>query len=145
MTEIEKPSTAFVLSLIGGIFIFLGGGAIAMLGSWMGNYGYGMMGGYRGWGGMMGYGIPGYGMMGWLGFGLFGIFGIIFGTIVIISAVMLNGKPQEHSTWGTLIIIFSLLSIFGGAMGGLGVGLVLGLVGGILAVTWKPKQTQTRT
>ena len=94
---------------------------------------------------MMGYGVPGYGMMGWLGFGLFGILGIVFGAIVIISAVMLNSRPQEHSTWGMLIIVFSALSIFGGAMGGLGVGLVLGIVGGILAVTWKTKQTQTTT
>ena len=142
MTITEKPTAAYLLSLIGGVFIILGGGMVSMMGAfWFG----GMMGGYRGWGGMMGYGGPGYGMMGWLGFGLFGILGIVFGVIVIISAVMLNSKPQEHSTWGMLIVVFSALSIFGGPMGGLGVGLVLGLVGGILAVTWKPKQTQTTT
>jgi len=136
MTITEKPTAAYLLSLIGGVFIILGGGMVSMMGAfWFG----GMMGGYRGWGGMMGYGVPGYGMMGWLGFGLFGILGIVFGVIIIISALMLNSKPQEHSTWGMLIIVFSALSIFGGAMGGLGVGLVLGLVGGILALTWKPK------
>ena len=136
MTITEKPTAAYLLSLIGGVFIILGGGMVSMMGAfWFG----GMMGGYRGWGGMMGYGGPGYGMMGWLGFGLFGILGIVFGVIIIISALMLNSKPQEHSTWGMLIIVFSALSIFGGAMGGLGVGLVLGLVGGILALTWKPK------
>jgi len=145
MTEVEKPGTAFVLSLIGGIFILIGGGAITMLGSWMGNYGYGMMGGYGGyggyggWGGMMG---PGFGMMGGLGygFGFLGILGLIFGIIVIISALMLNNKPEQHSTWGTLIIVFSVLSIFGSAMGGFGIGLILGLIGGILGVTWKPPQ-----
>jgi hypothetical protein len=141
MTEVEKPGTAFVLSLIGGIFILLGGGAMTMLGSWMGNYGYGMMGGYRGWGGMMG---PGFGMMEGLGygFGFLGVLGLIFGAIVIISAFMLNNKPEQHSTWGTLIIVFSVLSVFGSAMGGFGIGLVLGLIGGVLAITWKPTQAK---
>ncbi len=144
MTEAEKPGTAFILSLIGGIFILLGGGAITMLGSWMGNYGYGMMGGYGGyggWGGMMG---PGFGMMGGLGygFGFLGVLGLIFGVIVIISALMLNNKPDQHSTWGILIIVFSVLSIFGSAMGGFGIGLILGLIGGILAVTWKPTEAK---
>jgi hypothetical protein len=144
MTEMEKPSTAFILSLIGGVFILLGGGTTSMVSNY-GNYGYGygMMGGYAGyggyggWGGMMG---PGFGMMGGLGygFGFFGVLGLIFGIIVIISAVMLNSKPSEHATWGTLIVIFSALSIFGSAMGGFGIGLILGLIGGILAITWKP-------
>jgi hypothetical protein len=57
---------------------------------------------------------------------------------------MLNSKPQEHTTWGMLIAIFSALSIFG-AMGGFGIGLILGLIGGVLAVIWKPAtQTQLR-
>jgi len=152
MTAVEKPSIAFILSLIGGIFILLGGGAMAMMGSWRssyysnyGNYGYGMMGGYGygGWGGMM---SPGFGMMGGLGygFGLVGVLGLIFGAIVTISALMLNSKPQQHSTWGTLIIIFSVLSIFGSMMAGFGIGLILGLIGGILAITWKPQSSQPK-
>lgn len=129
MTAQEKPMAAFILSLIGGIFILLGGGTMSMVG--------GMMGGFSGYGGMMG---RGFGMMGGLGygFGVLGIVGAVFGIIVIISALMLNSKPEQHSTWGTLIVIFSVLSIFGSAMGGFGVGLVLGLIGGILAITWKP-------
>ncbi len=151
MADSERPTIAFILSLIAGIFILLGGGVMSLFGSWMGNYGYGcgmmggycgydgMIGGYNGWGGMMG---PGFGMMGGRGFGLFGVLGLIFGTIVIISAVMLNSKPQEHTTWGILIIIFSVLSVFGSAMGGFGIGLVLGLIGGALAIAWKPLETQ---
>ncbi len=151
MTNSERPTVAFILSLIAGIFILLGGGAMTMISSWMGNFGNGMMGGYGGyggmmggsggWGGMMG---PGFGMMGGLGygFGLFGLLGLIFGAIVLISAFMVNSKPEQHSTWGMLIIIFSVLSIFGSAMGGFGIGLILGLIGGILAMTWKPPATQ---
>jgi hypothetical protein len=139
MTDTEKPTAAFLLSLVGGIFILLGGGVMSMFGP----FGFGnMMGGYRG---MMGgyYSGYGYGMMGGFGFGMFGILGLIFGIIVIISAFMLNSKPQEHSTWGILIVMFSVLSIFGGTMGGFGVGLILGLIGGILGITWKPPQAKT--
>jgi hypothetical protein len=116
MTEKERPTAAFVLSVISGVFTILGGGMTSMFSYWLwggyhGGYGgwrYGMMGpGF----GMMGY--PGYGMMGWAGFGFFGILGIVFGAIVIISAVMLNSRPREHTTWGTLIVIFSAISIFG--------------------------------
>ncbi len=133
MTETEKPTAAFLLSLVGGIFILLGGGAMSMFGGFSG-YGFG---GY-GFRGMMGSQYPYYGMMGGFGFGLFGILGLIFGAIVIIGAFMLNSKPQEHATWGTVIVIFSVLSVFGSMMGGFGVGLVLGLIGGILGITWKP-------
>lgn len=142
MVEKEKPTAAFVLSLIGGVFTLIGGGVRSLFGfgDWGMMGGYGGYGGYRGYGGMMG-GYPGYGygMMGRLGFGTFGILGLIFGAIVIVSALMLNRKPEQHSTWGILIVLFSVLSIFGGAMGGFGAGLILGLIGGILAITWKTK------
>lgn len=143
MTDEERPTTAFVLSLVGGVFILLGGGMMSMFGS----FGFGGMMGLGGMGGMMGPGMmgyPGYGMMGWAGFGFFGILGLVFGAIIIISAIMLNSKPHEHTTWGILIVLFSVLSIFGGAMGGFGVGLILGLIGGVLAITWKPIETQIK-
>ncbi len=134
----EKPTAAFILSLVAGVFILLGGGALSMMASYIGQYGnqygYGMMGRNWGWGGMMG---TGFGMWGFA-FGAMGVLGIIFGVIVIISAIMLNSKPEQHSTWGSLIVLFSVLSIFGSAMGGFGIGLILGLIGGILAITWKP-------
>src|SRR3972149_6583763 len=95
----------------------------------------GMMGRNGSWGGMMG---PGFGMMGFA-FGM-GFLGLIFGVIVIISALILGSKPQEHTTWGTLILIFSVISIFGSALGGFGIGLILGIIGGILAITWKPTE-----
>jgi len=132
MTNEERPTAAFILSLVAGVFIILGGGMTSLFG-----YGFmGMMGRNGSWGGMMG---PGFGMMGFA-FGMMGFLGLIFGVIVIISALMLNSKPQEHTTWGTLILIFSVISLFGSAMGGFGIGLILGIIGGILAITWKPPE-----
>ncbi|MCW4033547.1 MAG: DUF6114 domain-containing protein [Candidatus Bathyarchaeota archaeon] len=131
----EKPTTAYILSLIAGILMLLGGGMGTYTGMMGGTYSnfYGMMGGRS----MMG----GYNMMGspsW-GYGMgFGIIGLIFGILVIFGAIMLDSKPKEHKTWGTLILIFSILSIFGG-MGGFGIGMILGIIGGALAISWSPK------
>ena len=128
----DKPTAAFILSLIGGILILVGGvGMTAMMSMW----GWGMM---RGWGGVMGpWMMGGWAFIPSMLTGL-GVFGIICGIIVIVGAAMLNSKPEEHTKWGTLILIFSILSIFGG-MGGFLVGLILGVIGGALAISWKPK------
>ena len=96
------------------------------------------------WGGMMGGMMGGWqGMMGGVGFGslLFGMsfFGIVSGIIILIGSIMLYSQPKQTATWGTVILIFSLLSFFG--MGGFFIGAVLGFVGGILALTWKPETT----
>lgn len=144
MLQGEKPTTAFVLSLVGGLFMLLGGAIMSMFGYFgyggFRGYGYGMMRGYGGWGIMR----PGFGPYGF-GFGLFGVLGLVFGAIVIIGAIMLNSKPAEHATWGLVIVVFSVLSVFGGAMGAFGIGLVLGLIGGILAITWKPTSVESKT
>ena len=122
----EKPTTAYILSLIAGILMVLGGGMGGMMGG-MYEGGRGMMGGYN----MMGYPGGGYGMG-------FSIIGLILGLVVIFGAIMLDSKPKEHKTWGTIILIFSILSIFGG-MGGFGIGMILGIIGGALAISWSPK------
>jgi hypothetical protein len=137
MSETEKPTIAFVLSLIGGIFILLGGGTMSMMGSdWIG----GMMKGYWGYGMMRAYGsgfVPWYGMMGGYGsLGLVGIAGVLFGVVVIVSSLMLYRYPADHTKWGTIVLIFSMFSILSG-MDGL-VGLILGVLGGAFALAWKP-------
>jgi hypothetical protein len=148
MTETEQPWIAFLFSLIAGIFILLGGAFRLMLGSYVGYYAPpGMMGGYPGWswGRTNAYPGYGYGIVGGVGFGFLGVLGLVFGAVVIVNAIMLNNKPEQRGTWGSLIVIFSLLSIFGSMMAGFGVGLILGLIGGILAITWKPTQAQSKT
>lgn len=135
MSSQGSPVTAFALSLIGGILMLVGGGLSSMWfmsgapssGGMMGGFG-GMMGGY---GGMMGgFGVP-FGFMSGLS-----LLGLVSGVLVIIGALMLNTRPAEHTTWGTIILIFSIISLLG--MGGFFIGAILGIVGGALALSWRP-------
>ena len=135
----EKPTTAFALSLVAGIFIILGAVVtLVFMGAGM-MWGSGMPGN-MGWecdecgrGDMM----PGWGGGWWQWLALpMGAAGLIFGAIVLYASMMLNSRPEKHETWGILIIIFSILSVFG-AWGGFGLGLILGIIGGILALSWK--------
>ncbi|MBI4021535.1 MAG: hypothetical protein HY369_04785 [Candidatus Aenigmarchaeota archaeon] len=63
-----------------------------------------------------------------------GVVGIIFGLIVIYGSTLMK-KQGKAQTGGILVLIFSILSIIGGA--GFLIGFILGLVGSILALTAK--------
>ncbi|MBI3022689.1 MAG: DUF6114 domain-containing protein [Thaumarchaeota archaeon] len=65
-------------------------------------------------------------------------FGLVSGVIVLISALMLRSRPRDNTIWGILIVVFSVLSFFG--FGGFFVGAVLGIIGGALALGWKPSK-----
>jgi hypothetical protein len=140
MSETVKLTTAFMISLVGGIVIVLGS-LYATIG------GTGMMGGGYGWmmgglGGIMGQ--PAYGAMA----GIW-ILGLVSGIIVLISAIMLNIRPGEATRglracciwWGSIILVFSIISLFGGSMGGFLIGAILGIVGGALALLTGSKIT----
>jgi hypothetical protein len=84
MSETDRLTTAFIISLIAGILIILGSLYTTM-------WGIGMMGGA--YGGMMG-GLGG--MMGQQAYGAMAgmwILGLISGIIVLTSAIMLNIRP----------------------------------------------------
>jgi len=66
-----------------------------------------------------------------------GGFGLVCGSVVLISSSMLVAKVGQRRTWGILILVFSVLSFIG--LGGLVVGAILGIVGGILVLRWKPQ------
>jgi len=72
---------------------------------------------------------------------LMGIVGIILGIMMIVAAIMLYANPKQHELWGALIIVFSVASVIS-CMGGMGIGLILGIIGGILAVLWRPEETK---
>lgn len=73
--------------------------------------------------------------------GALSAFGLACGVIVAFSAVMLRIKPSQRQTWGILALVFSILSFFG--FGGLGAGAVLGIIGAIMTLRWKPPQRPT--
>lgn len=62
--------------------------------------------------------------------------GIITGIIVLVGAVMLSSQSRQNAAWGTVILIFSAFSLIGG--GGFFIGSILGILGGIIAITWRP-------
>ena len=85
--------------------------------------------------GMMGYMMGGFGTVGMLGGGLIiaaSIIGIASAVIVIYGAFSVRDKPTARTTWGALILAFSLISLL--SLGGFLVGAVLGILGGILAM-----------
>src|SRR6267143_2427121 len=75
--------------------------------------------------------------------GAIAVFGLICGIIVTMSAVLLRLKPDQRQTWGILVLVFSILGFFG--FGGFIVGSVLGIVGGIMTLRWKPLPTAPTT
>jgi len=131
----DRPTVAVILSLIGGALMLLSGAMMFMMltyggGSFgmMGGFG-GMMGGYQG---MMGsFGVP-FGFM--VGLSLIGL---VSGILVIIGAVMLDVRPAEHTAWGIVILVFSIISFLG--TGGFFIGAILGTIGGAFSLAWKPR------
>jgi len=66
--------------------------------------------------------------------------GLVSGIVVVISGAMLRASsPNQRTLWGALVLIFSCLSFFG--FGGFIIGAILGIIGGIMALTWKPHAT----
>jgi len=69
------------------------------------------------------------------------VLGVVSGILVLISAVMLKIRPGEGARglrvccrmWGSMILIFSILSLFGVSLGG-SIGGILGIIGGALAL-----------
>lgn len=132
MSADQKPDAAFVLSLLSGVFVILGSIICAFWWdadypmSWM----EGMMHGWENNARMWNIGGLAYAIT---------ALGIVFGIIILVSSVMLYVNPKQHQLWGSLIIVFSVLSILS-CMGGMGIGVILGIVGGALGIVWKPER-----
>src|SRR2546422_8784217 len=77
----SRPIAAMILSLIGGIFILIGGIFFTFL-----------LGGGR-------------------FFGLFRVVGLVFGILVIVRAGMLYNQPSQHTTWGVIVPPLSIPTI----------------------------------
>lgn len=69
------------------------------------------------------------------------LWAIICGIVIGLGGLMLEEKPNESKKWGVIILVFSIISIFGG--GGFFAGMILGIVGGVLAITWSEPDVDT--
>jgi len=112
---VEKPKTAFVLSLIGGIVVLVVG-FLEIIRRYIRSETVGPFGGA-------------------------GLLGVLWGTLIIIGAAMLYTRPKQHARWSIIVLVFSFLSWIG-TVGGLFIGFILGLIGGILGIIWKPTAAQ---
>jgi hypothetical protein len=120
-----EPSS--ILSIIGGSLMVAGGiFALSMFGFWSqaGMGGWGMM---DGWGTMSGY-------FGWP-VGTMAAVSMAAGALAIAGGYAIYRKPAGANVWGAGILIASIAGLF--TMSGFFVGAVLGIIGGILALTKK--------
>jgi hypothetical protein len=69
-------------------------------------------------------------------------FGLIFGVIVLLGALLMRSKPVNKKAWGIVIIVFSIPSVIMG--GGFIIGFVLGIIGGVKAVKSKTEIQTTK-
>ncbi len=111
----EKPQASFILSLIAGILILLSAIITAIFTTLLG--------------GAITF-IPIVGLVGLLVIAI-GLLGVVFGALVLVGAFMINSGDFSRVRTG------SILSIVSG--GGFIIGLILGIVGGVLGLTWKPE------
>jgi len=112
------PSTAYWLSLVGGILILL--------------YGMGEIADAIFYSSVIESIFPGAtGLV----IGL-GALAVVLGLVIVLLGLRLKSDPASARTSGIVIVVLSLISFIGG--GGLFIGLILAFVGGIMAATWRP-------
>ncbi|MFS0863205.1 DUF6114 domain-containing protein [Fredinandcohnia sp. 179-A 10B2 NHS] len=71
--------------------------------------------------------------------------GLLFGGILILLSIMVYIYPNASTILGAFIIFVSVLSVMG-ALGGMFVGTILGIIGGSLCIAWQnvPVQNETK-
>ena len=138
MTSISTKqgvTLSYVISLVGGLIVlvfslvnlaYFGSGASSSGG--FGSYMRGAMDGYHNF---MGNYASSTGV-----FTAVSVVSLVCGVIVVFAALVLRVHPQEHVMWGIVIVVFSAVSFVG--MGGYFVGAAFGILGGALALTYKP-------
>ncbi len=123
----NQANVSFVLSVVSGVLILLQGTLRVIRTQW---------------GLELGIGEFRRPSLGGADFKILGIVSVILGIVVIIGAVLLR-RPDRARQGGITVIAFSVLSIFAG--GGFIAGLILGVVGGALALSnYQPGKHQSK-
>jgi hypothetical protein len=103
----NQPTAAYWLSMIGGILGLIGGLLLVALGAVVGAVTFGF----------------GFAFLGGIG-----IWITICSAIVIFAASKLKSEPLQHSKWGAIILVFSIIGGWS----------ILDFIGGLLALVYKP-------
>lgn len=69
--------------------------------------------------------------------GTYTVIGLVFALLVFLSGAFALMRPEMSRAFGIAGVAFSILSLVG-ALGGLLVGMILGIVGGNLCIAWQP-------
>ena len=109
----RTPTAAAVLTIVGGLFIVLGGLLEAVFGA------------------LVALVLPKLGALLILG-------GLIVGALTVLMGLLLFALPRLKLVWGTITIALAFLSLVFAFLGGFFIGFLLALVGGVLAVTYRP-------
>jgi hypothetical protein len=104
-----------VVSLLGGVFIFVGG--LVELTEFVELTPTGEF-----------YGIP---------LLVIGLLGLVTGPLIMLLASLFYHKPDHPALYGGVVIVLSVVS-YASYIGGFFFGLILGTVGGVLIVVWRP-------
>lgn len=115
----ERPLPAFILSLLGGVFVIVGT--------------------------IIGFVLYSRNASPFSGdtTAIFAGVSVSLGILMLAMTAMLYLRPELHVAWGVTVLVFasgSITSAFSG-YGGLGlgiIGMVLGIIGGALAIAWRP-------
>ncbi len=118
----EKPTAAMVLSIIGGLLILLGGLVFLAIASVIES--------------LILISGETFSVDPTVFIQLIGAIGIVIGIVLMVGGVMMYSRPASTTAWGVIILVLSLVSII--ATGGFFLGLILGLIGGILGIAFKP-------
>jgi hypothetical protein len=121
MSQTVKSTRAFTLSLVAGLLIVCNAVAV------------GVAGAYFPW---IFPTLPGSDNNATVPFTTISVIALICGAVVLLAAIMLRIKPENKKAWGILITAFSIPSVITG--GGFIIGFILGIIGGVKAVKWKP-------
>jgi len=121
MSLSEKQSRAFTLSLIAGILILINAAAVAAAATWSPGI-FPTFPGSSGNDPAILYTVA--------------VVGLICGALIVLGAIMLRRKPTLKKAWGIMIIVLSIPSVVTG--GGFIIGFILGITGGVLALSRKP-------
>ena len=121
MSQSEKPTKSFILSLTAGILILSNTALLGAAATWFPE---------------IIPTIPGSANDTTVLYRLTAL-GLIFGALVLLGAIMLHSKPANKKAWGIIVIVFSIPSVITG--GGFIIGFILGIIGGAKALSWKPE------